>query len=360
MKISFIETVRAIRRQRRVRASVASLDNTAQKLLDRFAEHAEVPMLTSEERLAIDATWGKHSSVLPGDAFFRLAKFAHGFDSQYVPESMLYTFIQWNLNPQGTARCLEDKGIYGFYFKDFARPFEPVRRIRGVFYSHENEVLTEEVALGHLLEWGQPFIIKPSVESEQGRNVLLVEDYNRERLQELFQQYKQDFVCQERCTQCAQTQALNPTSLNCVRVTSLFLNGRYSVLSLTLKVGGQGNVMDNVARGGYLIGVHASGKLHDKGFDTQGNVRFTTYDGVSLNTIQIPNFEELLAFARRLHECVPQLPILGWDIAVDAACKPVLIEVNAYSPGVVYEQMCTGPIFADRFDEVMDYVSRQK
>lgn len=359
MKVPFIKTVRAIRRQRRLRASVAELDNIAQKLLNRFAEHAEVPMLTSEERRAIEATWGKRFSVLPGDAFFRLTKFAHGFDAHYVPESMLYTFIQWNLNPQGTARCLEDKGIYGFYFKDFARPFEPIRRVRGVFYSHENEVLTEDGALGRLLEWGKPFIIKPSVCSEQGRNILLVENYDRASLVDLFLRYGNDFVCQERCGQSEMTAALNPSSVNGIRVTSLYLNGRYSVLSVCQKVGKAGNVVDNTGAGGYIVGVSKTGQLHDKGFNRCGEVIDRTWGGVPLKAVKLPRFENLLAFAKRLHEQVPQLPLLGWDIVLDAGDEPILVEVNAFSPGVVYEQMCTGPIFADRFDEVMEYVHRR-
>lgn len=50
--------------------------------------------------------------------------------------------------------------------------------------------------------------------------------------------------------------------------------------------------------------------------------------------------------------------MIGLDICLDENNEPVLIEVNLLEPGILYEQLCTGPIFGERTNEVLDYVTR--
>lgn len=43
-------------------------------------------------------------------------------------------------------------------------------------------------------------------------------------------------------------------------------------------------------------------------------------------------------------------------MALDKDGDPVLIEGNTVYPGISLEQMCSGPIFGNRTDEVIDYL----
>ena len=38
----------------------------------------------------------------------------------------------------------------------------------------------------------------------------------------------------------------------------------------------------------------------------------------------------------------------------------IIIELNSSQPGVIGEQLCTGPIFGDRTHEVLDYCSKKE
>jgi hypothetical protein len=48
--------------------------------------------------------------------------------------------------------------------------------------------------------------------------------------------------------------------------------------------------------------------------------------------------------------------LVGWNIGVDENDEPILVEANLESPSVNVSQLCCGPIFGDRIEEVFDYV----
>ena len=55
---------------------------------------------------------------------------------------------------------------------------------------------------------------------------------------------------------------------------------------------------------------------------------------------------------------IPNIGIVGWDVALDSNDNPLLIEVNIGGPGILYEQLCTGPIFGERTQEVIEYCKK--
>lgn len=72
-----------------------------------------------------------------------------------------------------------------------------------------------------------------------------------------------------------------------------------------------------------------------------------------ISSLKIPHFEQVPAFALHLHERLPHLDLLGWDIALDAAGAPAFIEFNIL-PSVEISQMCGGPFFGEYLDEVAE------
>ena len=52
--------------------------------------------------------------------------------------------------------------------------------------------------------------------------------------------------------------------------------------------------------------------------------------------------------------------IIAWDIALDSTTSPLLIEANMWWPGISYGEICSGPIFGARTDEVIDYIKSHK
>ena len=55
-----------------------------------------------------------------------------------------------------------------------------------------------------------------------------------------------------------------------------------------------------------------------------------------------------------------RINFIGWDICFNEQNEPIVIELNSSQPGVIGEQLCTGPIFGDRTHEVLDYCSKKE
>lgn len=60
---------------------------------------------------------------------------------------------------------------------------------------------------------------------------------------------------------------------------------------------------------------------------------------------------------RQSHTRLPNVHLIGWDIAIDETGEPILIEINISYPGIIYEQLCSGPLFGERTGEVIEYVN---
>lgn len=138
-----------------------------------------------------------------------------------------------------------------------------------------------------------------------------------------------------------------------MRITTLLLNGNVSICSAAIRCGKAGSLVDNVGAGGAIIGIRENGALHPYGFNHEGmtskNGEFV-FDGFS-----IPNYDKVIKFALDAHSFIPNIRLAGWDICLDSNNQPKLIEVNTSWPGIFYEQLCTGPIFGGRTDEVLDF-----
>lgn len=117
--------------------------------------------------------------------------------------------------------------------------------------------------------------------------------------------------------------------------------------------------MDNWGKGGVMIGVSESGKLGKVGYDIQLN-QYTEYNGLKLGDQIIQQVPTLLEELERAHKTqFPLCKFIGWDICFNEQNEPVVIELNSSQPGVIGEQLCTGPIFGDRTQEVLDYCSKK-
>lgn len=74
----------------------------------------------------------------------------------------------------------------------------------------------------------------------------------------------------------------------------------------------------------------------------------------------IPSYHKLEETALKLHQQNDKCKLIGWDLALDSESTPILIEGNTIFPGISFEQMCSGPIFRERTDEVIDYLKYNK
>jgi hypothetical protein len=106
---------------------------------------------------------------------------------------------------------------------------------------------------------------------------------------------------------------------------------------------------------GAMVGIDINGNLDNIGFYGNGDTA-TSHNDIVFSGKKIKAFTKVLDAAVLLHKYVPTCKLIGWDIALDANDEPVLIEGNVVYPGLSVEQMCSGPAFGTRTDEVIKYL----
>lgn len=318
--------------------------------------------LTKEEKAEVDEFHSRFGNLKLGYTYYMTVKAFDKFDINYIQDTLYFSYILRHLNPYEASKTFSNKGFYGFHFKSFNRPFEPVRKINGIYYNSENKIINQEVATELLLSYAKEIIVKPISETGGGRGIEFYSNYDKETIISILSKFGNNFVIQGLVKQSEKTKVFNPTSLNCFRITTLFLNEEFSILSRCLKTGAKGNKIDNVGTeqgGGIIVGINADGFVNKYGITKNGKKVVQSSSGGIFEGYNLCNeMKNVEDFAKKLHEQIPYCSMIGWDICLDESNNPLLIEVNLMEPGILYEQLCTGPIFGERTKEVLDYVTR--
>lgn len=127
-----------------------------------------------------------------------------------------------------------------------------------------------------------------------------------------------------------QLAALNPSSLNTLRIWVLRHEAQVRVLGMVLRIGRQGEVVDNTHNGGILAPVDlASGRLAKAKTGDLFPDTFSRHpdSGVQLEGQAVPHFDACLALAGEALRVFPQAHFAGLDMAVTET-GPVIVELN--------------------------------
>jgi hypothetical protein len=65
--------------------------------------------------------------------------------------------------------------------------------------------------------------------------------------------------------------------------------------------------------------------------------------GAAFEGWRIPSYHEMVASCLDLHDRLPQLGMIGWDVILDASGTVRLMEVNTGEPGIKFIEMSQGP-----------------
>jgi hypothetical protein len=151
-----------------------------------------------------------------------------------------------------------------------------------------------------------------------------------------------NFICQEGLQQIAALSALNPTSINTVRVMTKLRTAGVEVIAAILRVGRAGSLVDNGGVGGLSCEVDLA-TWGTTGTAVQLNGVFFDFftchpdSGEAFGDIVLPFQQETLNLVKSLAVLFPGCPVLGWDIAITPN-GPVIVEVN-WNPGLRLPEM---------------------
>jgi hypothetical protein len=178
----------------------------------------------------------------------------------------------------------------------------------------------------------------------------LMSSGNEITLAELRRKLDGRYLLQERVEQHAALNALHAASLNTVRLVTFCRRGRATLFCAALRVGTHGKSVDNWAAGGLIVRIDPQrGELRGEGFFKPGyggRVAAHPDSGVQFDGYPSPYFREAVELVARMHEELPGIHSIGWDVGISAT-GPVVIEGNDDWEGGI--PMVLEPDFRRRF-----------
>ena len=190
--------------------------------------------------------------------------------------------------------------------------------------------------------------------------MFIAEKMDLKKLDELKSSFKNDFIIQEVFKQHECLNKIYPSSVNTIRTITLNWNGEIYVLSSVLRMGVNGNRVDNMVSGGVNCAIHSDGTLSNKLYNATGMLFEGHPNSGNMSDKKIENFDIIVKTACESHKQLPYMGIISWDFALNEKAEPVLIEFNVKPQGIDLHQRENGPLFGDMTVKVLDEVFKKR
>lgn len=292
-------------------------------------KHIERSSLSPKEKENIKEKWSK---IIPNPEIgydqFEIYKSLRQFDVEFIPNAYFHRFIGEYLFNHHYGKIYSDKNMMWNFLHGLPQIPTVVRNISSDYFDSDGNPLDKNEAIKIISDFGEDMIIKPAKESCGGNNVELIKKgCKKNEVDEYLNKFSKDFIIQSKATQSESTKILNPSSLNTIRVNSLFLNNRFSVTSMGIRIGEENSLVDNASSNGIMAGIDENGFLKPIAFDLHGN-KYETVRGIKLCEIRIANINKVKELAIEAHKRMPQSKMIAWDIFLDHNDNPHILEAN--------------------------------
>lgn len=288
------------------------------------------------------------------------------FFVEYIPDDIYFTKIDTFFNDWNKAYKLDDKCYYDrLLSKTCLRLPETICCcINGFWLTPDYLSITIDQAIDRIVHYGKAFL-KKSVASSGGKGVRFFDasefrcvDAQKKHLQEVIEYLGDNIIIQVPIEQSDALSALNPSSVNTLRVLSLIRpNGRVKICSTIVRMGRNKMRVDNASSGGITCGINFDGTLKAIAFSTKGEKYDRHPDtGIRFEGVQIPGFELVMDIVKKSHPQFPNFRLLSWDFALDKYNEPILVEMNLCCGELDFHQLNNGPVFGDETKEILDEV----
>lgn len=278
----------------------------------------------------------------------------NNFSKYYFPSSEYFVNLIGRLNIYPLKRAYTDKNVLDIVLPSNILPKIYLKNINGYFYFCGKPVSKQE-AVTLCSNLGE-VIIKPSLTAKgKGVSKHIIKNGisvgSNKKIGDILDEYRNDFLVQECIHQHKDMSALNPTSINTIRIVTYRSGMDIKIIYTVIRIGRKGSVIDNESAGGISTIIHPNGKLGKYAYGAPGvdNVEFTD-SGVRLLDYQVPSYEKALNLVKDCHYKLPYFDLLGWDISINEAGEPILIEFNI-SPEL--SQSANGPAFGEFTEEII-------
>ena len=282
------------------------------------------------------------------------------YSVKYIPTSLYRLELTGRLNQLPWCVPFSDKNLNDIVLPTMKQPHTYLKNRNGYFYV-ENKPVSLEGAVEKCANIGD-VIIKPTLASHgNGVKKLHIEngivDAKGTKLKDLLLEYGKNFLIQDLVNQHPAMNALNPDSINTIRIVTYRKGMEVFVLYAAIRIGRKGQAIDNESAGGISTKINMDGTLCKYAFGAPGQDKIELTDsGIKLEGHQVPSFDKALDTVKEQHLNLPFQDLVGWDICIDEAGEPVMLEWNT-TPEL--SQSAVGPAFGDYTEMVVkDAMSR--
>ena len=267
------------------------------------------------------------------------------FAKEYFPTNIYYCDLLGKANRYPYNQAYGDKNICDMLFPGENVAHTLLKNMNGYYYI-EGQPVAEDDAVRYCQNIDDVMIKPSGSHSGYGVHKLVVKDgvtnIDGKRIEELFREYKEDFLIQKCIHQHADMSALNPTSVNTMRILTYRSGMEVLLIYAVIRIGRLGAVIDNQSSGGMSVAIDEQGclgKYAAEGYATDRVEK--TESGVILEGYQLPAYDKAIQMVKRLHLHLPYFNIVGWDIAIEENGEPILIEWNN-KPGLSQSSFASG------------------
>lgn len=313
--------------------------------------------LTKHEKALINNYWGKEMLCRNSYICYEFYKHFRIFDHKLIANN-IYAEAERLLNPFRYSLFLQHKCYLRLFIPQEHRPKTIIQNIDNHYLDSEGCIISKDEAIA-IARNHSSFFIKVAAGSGGGRGIMKL-DTHKDNIEKIFDEYNKDFICQEPLEEHETLSRFNKKCINTIRVLSLNINDNCTILSSFIRMGGIGSIVDNLHSSegsSALVGINSNGDLHSFGIDKDYNKVFKAPSGLSFEGLNLEHYQKIVEFVKFWHKkSFPSANLIGWDIIIDKNNNPIVIEINLDSADIAAHQIFNGPIFADRTEEVIQYM----
>lgn len=318
--------------------------------------------LTKQQKKEIKKFWKPYCRVSSKWVRYYAAK-NDIFSPTYIPNDLYYTKIDQYFNDRKLGYGFNDKNYYSKIFSQIKQPEVVVRKINGLILDENYCQITIEEAKNKILD-NDEVICKPSQESGSGRGIMFFNQKDVDSVVSfLSDKSYDDYIVQRLIEQNDALNEVHTGSVNCIRIMSVLLDDGVYILSAVLRMGfGSSKVdnataKDNAKYDGMSCGIDEKGCLKKYAYGYKTGERFEKHpDGLIFDGFKIPSFDKAIELVKTAHPLIGHFRLVSWDVAIDKAGEPVLIEANMRKGGINFHQFNNGPLFGELTTKILDEV----
>ncbi len=335
----------------------------------RRVQRVESVSLTKEQLKRIDdlysKNYGKKISVQWHKSY---TSYTGTFDEKYLPETLYIPRFERYMNyDSNLANVLENKNLL-YVFANAAGVVMPKRYLacqEGFYSTGDGRPVTIDEAAELLMNIGDCFA-KPSIGTDSGRGCEVFcfkngKDVNTGiSCKEALVSMGKNFTIQERVICHESVRRIYSGSVNTFRIMTYRWHDDIIVAPIIMRIGRGGSYLDNAHAGGMFIALSNDGTLHKRAFtELEDSYEVHPDSNLKFEGYKIELLPEVVETVVRMHKTLPTVGVINWDMTINEAGTPILIEANVNGGGIWIFQMAHGKgVFEERTEEILRWIGK--